>query len=79
MVAGWSPETWRTRAQAFLNGRKSDADATTRVTVTAGEAELLRDSVLQREPAKAGDVVERLVCAATRSRGNLRGACCKIP
>ena len=49
VVAGWSLETWRTRAQAFLNGRQSDVDATTRVTVTAGEAELLHDS----EPAKA--------------------------
>ena len=57
VVAGWSLDTWRTRAQAFLSGHQSDMYATKHVTVTDGEAGRLRDSLLPRAPAKDGDVV----------------------
>ena len=36
VLGSWTSGMWRLRAQAFLNGRKSNVDATTRVTVQEG-------------------------------------------
>ena len=59
----WPVETWRRRVQAFVNGRKTDVDATTDVTVTHGDAEKLRDSVLDENTKGTLDVLTNVLRA----------------
>ena len=68
VLGGWASGMWRLRAQTFLNGRKSNVDATTRVTVQECEAVRLRDGVLQRDAAAVGALLHGLLKAATGDR-----------
>ncbi len=65
-LRGWSLETWRQRAAAFLNGRRCDLGVAARVVVKEEQARLLQDAVLRRDHAEVAALLAELLPVATR-------------
>ena len=78
VLQGWSLETWRRRAQVFVDARKADVDATTTVTVTEANAQTLREAVLTGDRDALQSVFDVLLEAAWHSDGQGRKALARL-
>ncbi len=67
-LRAWAPETWRARAQAFVDARKADVGATDVVSVTDGDAEALRDGVLSENRDAVRELLQGWLPACGRRK-----------